>query len=110
MINAKRVGHATFEKPDLEKAIAYYTDVNGLVLSGREKGRAFLASKTGLLSIELDQGSAAAMKRLSFEVAPNADFSDMARQLSNAGVRSEVQSDTVPGIGKVLAFDDPAGT
>jgi catechol 2,3-dioxygenase-like lactoylglutathione lyase family enzyme len=110
MINAKRVGHATFETPDLEKAIAYYTDVNGLVLSGREKGRAFLASKTGLLSIVLDQGGAAALKRLAFEVSPNADFSEMARQLSSAGVRSELQTDTVPGIGKVLAFDDPAGT
>ena len=54
MIKAKRVGHATFETPDLDKAIAYYTDVNGLVLSAREKGRAFLASKTGLLSIALE--------------------------------------------------------
>ena len=33
MIKTKRVGHATFETPDLDKAIAYYTDVNGLVLS-----------------------------------------------------------------------------
>src|SRR5512146_2844269 len=110
MIKAKRVGHATFETPDLDKAIAYYSDVNGLILSAREKGRAFLASKTGLLSIVLEQGGAAALKRLSFEVSPNADFSDLAKSLSAAGVRSEVRSDTAPGVGNVLAFTDPAGT
>ena len=61
-IKAKRVGHATFETSDLDKAIAYYTDVNGLVLSDRQQGRAYLASKTGLLSIALEQGSAAQLK------------------------------------------------
>jgi hypothetical protein len=27
MIKLSRVGHATFETPDLDRAIAYYTDV-----------------------------------------------------------------------------------
>jgi catechol 2,3-dioxygenase-like lactoylglutathione lyase family enzyme len=36
MIKPSRVGHATFETPDLDRAIAYYTDVNGLVLSAKE--------------------------------------------------------------------------
>jgi catechol 2,3-dioxygenase-like lactoylglutathione lyase family enzyme len=110
MIKPGRVGHATFETPDIERAITYYTDVNGLVLSAREKGRAFLASKTGLLSIALEQGHEAKLKRLSFEVSPNANFADMAKRLSADGVQSEVRSDVVPGIGNVLAFDDPKGT
>jgi catechol 2,3-dioxygenase-like lactoylglutathione lyase family enzyme len=110
MIRVSRVGHATFETPDLDRAVAYYTDVNGLVLSAKDKGRAFLASKTGLLTIALEQGREENLKRLSFEVAPNADFDDMAKKLSADGVRSEVRSDAVPGIGKVLAFDDPKGT
>ena len=54
MINAKRVGHATFETPDLEKTLAYYTEVNGLVLSARDKGRAFLASK-GVKDSDIDE-------------------------------------------------------
>ena len=110
MIKPSRVGHATFETPDLDRAIAYYTDVNGLVLSAKEKGRAFLASKIGLLSIAIEQGHEAKLKRLSFEVSPNANFADMAKRLSADGVQSEVRSDVVPGIGKVLAFDDPKGT
>jgi catechol 2,3-dioxygenase-like lactoylglutathione lyase family enzyme len=110
MIKASRVGHATFETPDLEKAIAYYTDVNGLVLSAKEKGRAFLASKTGLLTIVLEQGGEENLKRLSFEVAPNAGVEEMRKKLSADGVRSEVHGDAIPGIGKVLVFDDPKGT
>ena len=110
MIKASRVGHATFETPDLDRAIAYYTDVNGLVLNAKDKNRAFLASKTGLLTIALEQGGEENLKRLSFEVSPNANFADMAKRLSADGVKSEVHSDTVPGIGKVLAFDDPKGT
>ena len=37
MIRPRRIGHATFETPDLEKAIAYYTETMGLVLAAREK-------------------------------------------------------------------------
>src|SRR5262245_34536818 len=42
MIKLKRIGHATFTTPDLDKAIDYYTEVNGLLLAEREKKRAFL--------------------------------------------------------------------
>ena len=110
MIKARRIGHASFETPDLDRTVAYFTDVIGLVLNAKEKGRAFLASKVGLLTIALEQGSEANLKRLSFEVAPNADFADMAKSLSTYGMRSELRSDVAPGIGKVLTFDDPNGT
>lgn len=109
MIQAKRVGHASFETPDLAKAVAYYTDVNGLVLNATDKGRAFLASKTGLLSVVLEQADAATLKRLSFEVSPNADFTDMAKQPSTLGMTCELRTDPVPGISRVLTFNDPAG-
>src|SRR5207237_10572752 len=55
MIKPRRVGHATFETPDLEKAIAYYGEFMGLVLAEREKDRAFLATKIGQLVIELNK-------------------------------------------------------
>ena len=70
MIRPRRIGHATFETPDLDKQIDYYTQVMGLVLHAREKNRAFLMSKIGILTVQLDLGSAARLKKLSFEVAP----------------------------------------
>jgi catechol 2,3-dioxygenase-like lactoylglutathione lyase family enzyme len=110
MIKASRIGHATFETPDIDRAIAYYTDVNGLVLHAREKGRAYFASKIGLLTVALEEGSEEKLKRLSFEVSPQADFADMARTLTADGIKSELRNDAMPGIGKLLAFEDPVGT
>jgi hypothetical protein len=37
MIKLGRLGTATFETPDLDKAVTHYTHVNGLVLNIREK-------------------------------------------------------------------------
>ena len=37
MIKVRRIGHATFETPDLERQIEHFTQVTGLVLAAREK-------------------------------------------------------------------------
>jgi len=81
MIKVLRIGHATFETPDLAKAIEHFTQVIGLSLAGREDKRAFLASKIGLLAVELRQGGQARCTKLSFEVAANADFADLRCEL-----------------------------
>ena len=89
MIKVRRIGYATFETPDLEKAVAYYTQVNGLTLARAKEGRAFLATKIGQLVVALEQGQKARCLGLSFEVAPSADFAAMRRQLSDEGIQSE---------------------
>jgi catechol 2,3-dioxygenase-like lactoylglutathione lyase family enzyme len=110
MIKPRRLGHATFETPDLEKAIEYYTQVNGLIVAARDKSRAFLATKTGQLVVQLDKGAEANCTQLSFEVAPDSDFAAMGRELEKEGIRSEQRNDSIPGMGKVLRFTDPKGT
>ena len=110
MIKASRVGHATFETSDLGRAIAYYTEVNGLALHAKNDNSAFLASKTGLLTIALERGGTENLRRLSFEVSPHADLADMAKKLGVAGVSSDTRSDAAPGIGKMLVLNDPMGT
>jgi catechol 2,3-dioxygenase-like lactoylglutathione lyase family enzyme len=110
MIKASRIGHATFETRDLARAISYYTDVTGLVLNAKDKRSAFLASKLGLLTVALELGSEEGLKRISFEVSPHVDDADLVKRLSADGIRSEVRSDAVPGIDRVLTFDDPNGT
>jgi catechol 2,3-dioxygenase-like lactoylglutathione lyase family enzyme len=110
MIKVRRVGHATFETPDLDKQIDYYTQVNGLALIARDKNRAFLATRIGQLVVQLERANEPRCTKISFEVAPNEDFADMARRLAADGIKSEVRSDAVPGMPKVLAFQDPKGT
>ena len=110
MIKVRRIGHATFETPDLEKAVAYYTQVNGLMLAASERGRAFLATKIGQLVVALEQGQKARCQRLAFQVAPSADIAAMRRQLSDEGIKSEERREGAPGIPKLLSFQDPNGT
>src|SRR4051794_21234572 len=110
MIRPRRVGHATFETADIERQIAYWTDVAGLVLAEREKGRAFLATKTGLLTVQLEAADRAHCTRLSFEVTPDSDFGELAKALAVDGIKSELRNDSVPGMGKVLTFKDNKGT
>src|SRR4249920_813406 len=110
MIKLRRIGHATFETPDMEKAIAYYDQFMGLKLAEREKDRAFLATKIGQLVIQLNKSDREHCRSLSFEVSPNSDFGEMARELEQDGVRSELRNDSVPGMGQVLSFKDNKGT
>jgi catechol 2,3-dioxygenase-like lactoylglutathione lyase family enzyme len=110
MIKLLRLGHATFETPDLEKAIEHHTQVIGLSLAGRDSKRAFLATRTGQLAVELQQGSQSKCMKLAFEVPPTADFADIRRELQTHGVASEERNDSVPGLPKVLSFQDPKGT
>ena len=69
MIKPRRIGHATLETPDLERQLAYWTEVAGLVLAERDNNRAFLATRTGLLAVALERADRARCTRISFEAA-----------------------------------------
>src|SRR4051812_7517688 len=110
MIQARRIGHATFETPDLDSAIAHYTDVIGLILADRSGDRAYLASRLGWLAVELRQGPERRCLRLSFEVAAESDFAAMSRWLSQQSIANDRRSDSTPGHPEMLSFEDPKGT
>ena len=39
MINARRFSHVTFETPDIERQIAYFTEIAGLAVAERHNGQ-----------------------------------------------------------------------
>jgi catechol 2,3-dioxygenase-like lactoylglutathione lyase family enzyme len=110
MIKAGRIGHVTFETPDLDRAIDHLTDVVGLVLAEREGDRAYLANKQGQLAVALERGPRSLCSRLSFEVPADTNLADAERRLSGGGVASERRNDTAPGLSEVLSLQDPKGT
>ena len=110
MIDVKRIGHATFETPDIDRQIDYFTGIAGLVLAERQNGRAFLATKVGDLVVQLEKGDVSRCARIAFQVAPGTEFNDIRRGVEVEGVRCEARNDTSPGIPKVVAFQDPKGT
>ena len=86
MIDVRRLGHATLTTPDLDRQIAYYTEVVGLTLLERDSKRAVLASKQGFEAIALEPGAPNALARLAFQVAPGSDLGDVTRELATHGV------------------------
>jgi catechol 2,3-dioxygenase-like lactoylglutathione lyase family enzyme len=110
MIQVRRLGHATLTSPDIARQVAYYTDVVGLTFAGRDKDRAFLACKLGLEAIALEPGKPNALSRIAFQVAPDSDLADVARELAKDGVKTERRSDISPGVADALVFTDPKGT
>jgi catechol 2,3-dioxygenase-like lactoylglutathione lyase family enzyme len=110
MIDVLRVGHATFTTPDLDRQVDYYSNVLGLIVTERDKNRAFLATRTGLEAICLERGDKPELTRLSFQVAPDADFSAYAKELSAHGIKSEQRNGISPGAARALVFTDLKGT
>jgi catechol 2,3-dioxygenase-like lactoylglutathione lyase family enzyme len=106
MIQVRRISHATLETPDLEKQIAHFTEVTGLVVASRENDRALLASRLGQVVLQLVKGDRPRCAKLSFQVAKDSDFGEMARFLDSQGIRSEIRSDAIPGMSRLLAFED----
>src|SRR4029077_19368038 len=89
MIEVRRLGHATLTTPDLDRQVAYYTEVVGLTLLERDSKRAVLASKQGFEAIALEPGLPNALSRLAFQVAPGSDLADVTPQLATQRGESE---------------------
>ena len=97
MIKAKRFSHVTFETSDLERQIAYFTEVAGLVMAERDNGRAYLATKLGDLVVQLETGEHARCARLAFQVAPETEFKDIRSGIEAEGLRCQSRNDPAPG-------------
>jgi catechol-2,3-dioxygenase len=109
MIKPKRLRHASFSSPDPSRLAEYYASVIGLGVIAREAGSVYLASESEQLSMVISKGEAA-LARIAFEVAADADFVAMRAALAEAGIAAEIRSDPLPGIASVLAYSDREGT
>ena len=110
MIHVKRLGHATFTTPDLERILDYWTRIMGLTVVARDKNRAFLATKFGEEAIALEAGEPGRLVRAAFQVAPGSDLGELQKVLAKDGVTSEMRTDISPGVAKAITFTDPKGT
>jgi len=110
MIQVKRMSHATLVTPDIERQIDYFTNITGLVLAERENGRAYLSTKVGDLVVQLEKGDHAHCAKIAMQVAPETPFDDIRKGLEAEGVRCQPRNDAIPGIAKMLSFEDPKGT
>ena len=70
MIRVKKIAHAIYEMPDVDKQTEYYTEVLGLTITGKDKDAVYLASTVDHHSVVLRKGSKSKCARLGFRLRP----------------------------------------
>src|SRR3954465_2000565 len=110
MIGVKKIAHATYETPDLDQQIEYYTDVLGLNLIAKEKDAAYLASTIDHHSVVLRLGSQSKCVRLGFQLGPDDDLDSFEKQTAAHGIKTARKKDPEPSVADMVAFEDPKGT
>jgi len=86
-----RLSHADVRVPDLELAIAYYSEVVGLVLTAQEGGRAYLKAwdEHQHHSLILTAAPTYGLNSLGFKVASRGELDRLADRVSAAGIEVE---------------------
>src|SRR5208282_2447581 len=110
MIRVSKIAHASYETPDLDQQIEYYTDIIGLTLAAKEKDKAYLASTIDHHSVVLQRGPKAECLRLGFQIATDADLGEFEKQVAALGVKTTRKKDPEPSIADMVTFADPKGT
>lgn len=109
MIEVKRIRHATFATADIERQIEYYQSIIGLGIVERQAGRVLFASESEQLTLVLEQDTVSGCKAMAFEIAPNVDLRDVSKELTGLGIKSDIRSDSLPGIPETLVLADVDG-
>ena len=110
MIRVKKIAHATYETPDLERQAQYYTEVLGLTVTDKDKDTTYLASTIDHHSVVLRKGDHARCTRLGFQVGPDDDLGAFQKQTEAHGIKTTRKNDPEPTIAEMIAFEDPKGT
>jgi len=110
MIRVRKIAHASYEMPDIDKQLEYYTEILGLTLVERDKDAAYLASTVDHHSVVLRKGDQARCMRIGFEIGPDDDLGDFDKQVQGKGIKTQRKKDPEPTIGEAVTFDDPKGT
>jgi catechol 2,3-dioxygenase-like lactoylglutathione lyase family enzyme len=110
MIRVRKIAHATYETPDLEQQVAYYTDILGLTLAGKDKDAAYLACGVDHHAVVLRRGEQPRCVRLGFQLGADDDLDAFDKQTAAHGIKTSRKKDPEPSISDMLVFEDPKGT
>jgi catechol 2,3-dioxygenase-like lactoylglutathione lyase family enzyme len=110
MIRVRKIAHATYETPDLEQQVAYYTDILGLTLAAKDKDAAYLACGVDHHAVVLRKGDQARCVRIGFQLGAGDDLDGFDKQTAAHGLKTSRKKDPEPSIPDMVVFEDPKGT
>ena len=97
-----RIANVGFTTPNRAAMTAYYTETLGLKLASQGDDGVFLGSGSDHHSVALYPGSESGIAQITFQISQHASLREVAAQLAQAGVLSELRSDAQPGIPELL--------
>ena len=92
MIRVKKIAHATYETPDLEQQIEYYTDILGLTLVAMESDTAYLASTIDHHSVMLRRASKRAARGSASRSRPRTTSTPSTSRPRRTGIKTRAQA------------------
>ena len=110
MIRVRKISHATYETPEIDKQTEYYTDILGLTLVAKDKDTVYLANTVDHHCVILRPGSEPKCTGIGFQIGPDDDLDGFEKQTSSHGLRTSRRSDAEPTVADMVVFDDPKGT
>jgi catechol 2,3-dioxygenase-like lactoylglutathione lyase family enzyme len=110
VIRVKKLSHATYETPDVDQQVDYYTNILGLVLVAKEKNVAYLANANDHHSVILRRGEQPRCTGMAFQLGPDDDLDAFETQTAAHGLRTTRKRDPEPTIAEMVSFEDPKGT
>ncbi|MTD56551.1 VOC family protein [Amycolatopsis pithecellobii] len=101
-----KVGYLSFETPDLDRLIAYYTEMLDFVLVEKSNDEAYLSPSFDHHAVVLRRAKEARNRtEVGYEVW--GDLGDAARRLEAAGIEVDRRSDIAPSTPDVLVLSEP---
>src|SRR5437016_6084914 len=110
MIGVRKIAHARYEVPDLDKQLEYYTNILGLTLVAKDKDAAYLSSAIDHHSVVLKKGSQGKCTHVGFQIGPDDDLNEFDKQTVAKNIKTARKKDPEPTISDMITFQDPKGT
>ena len=102
MIRVRKIAHASYEMPDLEQQVAYYTDILGLTVTAKEKDTVYLANTVDHHAVVLRRGPEVKCVRIGFQLGPDDDLDLFEKQTATRGIKTARRQDPEPTISDML--------
>lgn len=110
MIRVRKIAHAAYELPDLERQTEYYTEILGLTLTAKDKDAVYLAHTIDHHSVVLRRGAEPKCTRIGFQLGPDDDLDGFDKQTAAQGIKTSRKKDPEPTIAEMISFADTKGT
>jgi catechol 2,3-dioxygenase-like lactoylglutathione lyase family enzyme len=110
MIRVRKISHASYQMPDIDKQVEYYTEILGLNLVEKDKDAVYLTNANDHHSVVLRKGAQPTCTHIGFQIAPDVDLGDFEKQVQAQGIKTQRKKDAEPSISEMVTFEDPKGT